>query len=173
MHVFLAVASAEASHLSAALTAAAELPHSRLSIVSLFCHSATSPLCRGLRLLRLLQILILFRTKNEIPLGFMLQQEALLSRPLSGLASAAKGQREKWMRLFRDFSCGSGFRLKRSVVCFGFLVARVRGPWEPENEVLLSLIICFDFRSSPPSPVHTRTPLETAKILQRGCHRSG
>lgn len=47
MHVFLAVASAEASHLSAALTAAAELPHSRLSIASLLCHSATSPLCRA------------------------------------------------------------------------------------------------------------------------------
>lgn len=47
MHVFLAVASTEASHLSAALRAAAELPHSRRSIVSLFCHSATSPLCRA------------------------------------------------------------------------------------------------------------------------------
>lgn len=47
MHVSLAVASTEASHLSAALTAAAELPHSRRSIVSLLCHSATSPLRRA------------------------------------------------------------------------------------------------------------------------------
>lgn len=64
VHVFLAVASTKAFHLSVLLTAAAVLPDSPPWVSSLFCNSAASPLSQTPRLL---QILILFWTKTLKP----------------------------------------------------------------------------------------------------------